>query len=333
MMIRRFWWQRIQLFLVGTLIVVLLQSCHDLAQRSQTQLSEVVSSNCRTVQHELGKSCVPLNPQRVIVTDQESLEILVALGVYPIATPSSNRVANKTAILKQRMKPIIDLGKEGQPNLESMVKLKPDLIIGTYISHQNYELFSRIAPTVSIDPIHDEWKKTLQQFGEILNKSQEAEKLLDAYHQKIKDLKSIFEQKPGDTKVSIMRFYTTLQFTQFMNHVSFPGSVIEELQHVSIPAVQRQLGGSDGTFVQVSLERVDLLDADAIFVALDPGADKNFKIYANSPLWQTLQAVKNQHVYIVDSGYWIFGNILSANAILDDVFKHLGQESHSVQSN
>jgi iron complex transport system substrate-binding protein len=325
-MISKAWWQRIQLFLVGTLMVVLLQSCHDLTQRSQTQLSEAVPPTCRTVQHELGESCVPLHPQRVIVMDQESLEILVALGIQPIATPSSNRVANKTAILKQRIKPI-DLGKEGQPSIEKMVQLRPDLIIGTYILPQDYKLFSRIAPTVSIDPIHDEWKKTLQQFGEALNRNQEAEKLLDAYHQRIKDLKSLFEQKLGDTKVSIMRFYTTLQFTQFMNHVSFPGSVIEELQHVSIPTVQRRLGGSDGTFVQVSLERVDLLDADAIFVALDPGADKNFQIYADSPLWQTLNAVKNKRVYIVDSGYWIFGNILSANAILDDVVKHLGQEN------
>ncbi|MBF2029837.1 MAG: ABC transporter substrate-binding protein [Oscillatoriales cyanobacterium C42_A2020_001] len=145
----------------------------------------------------------------------------------------------------------------------------------------------------------------------------------------MKNLKSIFEQKLGDTKVSIMRFYTTLQFTQFMNHISFPGSVIEELQYVSIPTIQRELGGSDGTFVQISLERVDLLDADAIFVALDPGADKNFQIYANSPLWQTLKAVKNQRVYIVDSGYWIFGNILSANAILDDAVRYLLKENHS----
>lgn len=326
MMIRKSWWQRIQLFLVGTLMVVLLQSCHDLAQRSQTQFSEVVPPNCRTVQHKLGESCVPLHPQRVIVMDQESLEILVALGVHPIATTSSNRVANKTTILNQRIKPIIDLGKEGQPSLESIVKLKPDLIIGMYIDPQNYKLFSQIAPTVSMNYRHAEWGKTFQEFGNLLNKRLKAEELLEAYQQRIKALKSTFEEKLSETKISIMRFYTTLEFTQFMNHQSFPGSVIEDLQFISIPAVQRQLKGTDETYVSVSLERVDLLDADAIFVALDPGADKNFQIYANSPLWQTLKAVKNQRVYIVDSGYWIFGNILSANAILDDIFKHLGQE-------
>lgn len=40
-------------------------------------------------------------------------------------------------------------------------------------------------------------------------------------------------------------------------------------------------------------------------------------------MWQALNVVKNERVYTVDSSYWIFGNIQSANAILDDLFKYL----------
>lgn len=319
------WWQHTKLFLVGTLIVVLIQSCGGLlSQPSQ----EPISSNCRIIQHELGKSCIPIDPQRIIVMDQDSLEILVALGIKPIATTRANRTGNKTSILSDKIDTIVDLGKEGQPNLEKIVQLNPDLIVGMYMEPQNYKLFSGIAPTISMDFSHAEWKRVLRQFGEVLNKKQEVEKLLAAYEQRIKDIRSVVEQKLGDTKVSIMRFYTTLEFTQFMNHVSFPGSVIEELKLISIPTVQRQLKGTDETYVNVSLERVDWLDADAIFVALDPGAEKNFQTYADSPLWQTLKAVKNQRVYFVDSGYWVFGNILSANAILDDVLKYLVKENN-----
>lgn len=320
------WWQRIALFLVGTLIVVLIQSCDMLlSQPLQPEKSEA-ASNCRTVQHQLGESCIPLAPQRIVVTDQDSLEILIALGLKPIATTRANRTGNKTSILTGKIDTIIDLGKEGQPNLEKIVQLNPDLIIGMYMEPQNYKLFSGIAPTVSMEFSHAEWKKTLQQFGEVLDKKQEVEKLLDAYQQRVEDLRFAVKQKLGDMKVTIMRFYTTLEFTQFMNHVSFPGSVIEELKQISIPTIQRQLKGTDETYVMVSLEQVDWLDADAIFVALDPGAEKNFQTYADSPLWQTLKAVKNQRVYIVDSGYWVFGNILSANAVLDDVLKHLIQK-------
>ncbi|MBD1842683.1 iron-siderophore ABC transporter substrate-binding protein [Cyanobacteria bacterium FACHB-63] len=322
------WWQRITLFLVGTLIVVLIQSCHALlSQPSQTQ--EAVPSNCRVVQHQLGKSCIPLNPQRIVVMDEDSLEILAALGMKPIATARANRTGNKITLLSGKIDTIVELGRDGQPNLEKIVQLNPDLIIGMFVGEQNYKLLSGIAPTVSMDFSHDKWKKTLQQFGEVLNKNQEVEKLLDAYQQRVENLSSVVKQKLGDTKVSIMRFYTTLEFTQFMNHVSFPGSVIEELKFVSIPEIQRQLKGTDETYVNVSLERVDWLDADAIFVALDPGAEKNFQIYESSPLWQTLKAVKNQRVYKVDSGHWVFGSILSANAVLDDVNKYLVQKQNS----
>lgn len=35
----------------------------------------------------------------------------------------------------------------------------------------------------------------------------------------------------------------------------------------------------------VSLERVDLLEADAMFIAIAPDAKDNFQKYKNSPLW------------------------------------------------
>jgi iron complex transport system substrate-binding protein len=316
-MIHKSWGRPIQLFLVGTLIAVLLQSGGGL------QAGKPEISNCRRVQHQLGESCIPHHPQRVVVMDQESLEILVALGIKPIAAPRANRVGNKTPILEGKIDAVIELGRESNPSLERIVQLNPDLIIGMFIDPQNYKLFSGIAPTVSMEFSHAEWKKTLQQFGAVLDKHREASQLLESYKQKIESLKSTIQQKLGNVKITVMRFYTTIEFTQFMNHVSFPGSVIEDLKLVSIPSVQRQLKGTDETYVNISLEQVNLLDADAIFVALDPGAAKSFQIYADSPLWQTLKAVKNQRVYQVDSGYWVFGSILSANAILDDLEQYL----------
>jgi iron complex transport system substrate-binding protein len=60
-----------------------------------------------------------------------------------------------------------------------------------------------------------------------------------------------------------------------------------------------------------------------MFVTLDPNAEENFNKYRHTVLWQQLNVVRNNQVYTVDSGYWIFGNILAANAILDDLSKYL----------
>jgi iron complex transport system substrate-binding protein len=314
----------IKLFLIITLAVILFKGCYTFSfQKTYSSKVKSLTTECRIIKHELGESCIPINPQRIIVTDQGSLEILAALGLKPIAATTANRVGNKAPILKEKIDKIIDLGKESQPNLEKIVKLSPDLIVGYSLSYQNYQLFSQIAPTVSIEYKENGWKETLLQVAKLINQAQEAKKLLEKYHQRIESLSLNFARKMGNTEISVMRFYTTLKFTQFLNELSFPVSILEELK-LSIPLVQRQISSNaDVSYNNVSLERVNLLESDAMFIALDPGSEENFKKYQNSPLWQTLNVVKINRVYTVDSGYWIFGNILSANAILDDLVKYL----------
>lgn len=258
--------------------------------------------------------------------DQESLEILVALGLNPIATTTPNLVADKMSILRDKVPAIVDLGKEGQPNLEKIVQLKPDLIMGIYLTPQLYSLLSQIAPTLPVQFSQTGWKDILRQVAKNIDRSQEAEKLLTDYQQRIETLRSRFAQQFGHLKVCVMRFYTNVQFTQFLNDRSFQVSVMEELKALSIPDFQRQQQQpphSDWGYVMVSLENIDWLEADAMFVAVDPRAEKSFQQYTSSPLWQTLNVVKQGRVHTVDSGYWVFGNILSANAILDDLSKFL----------
>ncbi|MBC6436471.1 iron-siderophore ABC transporter substrate-binding protein [Nostoc sp. HG1] len=311
-----------------TLSIIFLKGCYTVyAKKTYSPKVKLSTSECRIIKHELGESCIPLHPQRIIVTDQESLEVLVALGLKPIAATTANRVGNKAPILKGKIDNIIDLGKESQPNLEQIVKLHPDLIVGFSWSSQNYQLFSQIAPTVSIEYKENGWKETLLQVAKLVDKAQEAEKLLAAYQQRIENLSLIFAQKFQNKEISVMRFYTTIEFTQFLNQLSFPVAILEDLK-LSIPLAQRQVSiGASASYSNVSLERVDLLESDAMFIALDPGSEENFQTYQNSPLWQTLNVAKNNQVYTVDSGYWIFGNILSANAILDDLVKYLVEES------
>ncbi|MEO3704344.1 hypothetical protein [Trichormus azollae] len=81
-----------------------------------------------------------------------------------------------------------------------------------------------------------------------------------------------------------MRFYTDIQFRQFLNELSFPVGILEEL-NLSIPLAQRQVSsGAKVSYNLVSLEGVNLLEADAMFIALDPGLEENLKKYKSSPL-------------------------------------------------
>ncbi|HIK06865.1 MAG TPA: iron-siderophore ABC transporter substrate-binding protein [Trichormus sp. M33_DOE_039] len=282
------------------------------------------NSECRLIKHELGETCIPPNPQRIIVTDQVALEAVIALGLKPIGAPDTSYVASKSSFLKDKISGITYIGKEHQFNLEKILDLHPDLIISLYgISSTNYQLFSKIAPTVQFKYVHARWQQSLQQIADVLGRAEKAEKLLIEYKQRLTKFRSIFQNKINHIKVSVSRFHGGVKLPEFRSQFSFPGSILYELG-ISMPDAQSQLIKTpDDTLVILNLERIDLLDADVLFVAVDPGARDLFQKYQNTRLWQTLNVVQNQRVYSVDSSYWIFGSILSANAIVDDLFKYL----------
>ncbi|WP_071189211.1 iron-siderophore ABC transporter substrate-binding protein [Trichormus sp. NMC-1] len=314
----------LKLFLIITLSVIFIKGCYNFPnQKILSSKSQVIKSKCRIIKHELGESCIPLQPQRIIALDETSMEALLALDLKPIAATQPNIAGSIIPKLGKKAEGIISLGKNSQPNIEKMVQLNPDLILGFSLSSEQYKLFSQIAPTVTFNYIQFGWKDALSRIAEIIEKREQAKKLLEEYQQRVEKLRAFTNHNLKGKTVSISRFYAGNQFTEFRTKYSFPGSVITEVG-IPLPEIQNQLTTNENQpLVSVSLERLDLINADILFIVLDPGAEENFKKYQNSPLWQNLKAVQNQRVYTVNSSYWIFGNILSANAILDDLFKYL----------
>jgi iron complex transport system substrate-binding protein len=159
----------------------------------------------------------------------------------------------------------------------------------------------------------------------MLNRSQQARQQLENYQDRVEKLRRAIGDRLEKTEVSVVRFYADGRL-EFRDSSSFPGSVLKD---VGLPRPAVQYEGNSGFTQSVSAERLDLLDGDVMFVALDAGAQEAFARFQKDPLWQKLEAVQNNQVFTVDSGYWIFGNVLAANAILDDLFKYLVEERES----
>ncbi|MER3495199.1 MAG: iron siderophore-binding protein [Mastigocladus sp. ERB_26_2] len=317
----------IQPFFLIALFLLWMTACDSQAiQKTDISKTHLGSSECRVIQHELGETCVPLQPQRVIVTDEGALDAVLGIGLQPIAAAESNLAGSRgRQFAGKKIEEIISIGKSSQVNIERMVQLHPDLILGFYFTPENYKLFSQIAPTVKLEAkyLKDGWKDSLREVGEILGKTEQADDALAQYQQRVRQLQKLINEKLGTMEVSASRFYAGLHNPQFDTIFSFSGWILKEVG-LSAPRHQLQATTSPDTYsVLVSLERVDLLDADVLFAMLDPGAEENFKKYQKSQLWQLLKVAKNGRVYTVDSGYWYGGNILAANAILDDLYRYL----------
>ena len=62
----------------------------------------------------------------------------------------------------ERVKNTKVVGTERDINLEAVMKLQPDLIIGNKMRHEKiYEQLKEIAPTVYAETLRGDWKKTL----------------------------------------------------------------------------------------------------------------------------------------------------------------------------
>jgi iron complex transport system substrate-binding protein len=310
----------------GVLLVALLQSCIGLGnQQPESLQSAPEAPGCRMVHHALGETCVPLEPQRVITLSVPSLGDALALGIQPIATIVY--FDDPPPYLAGSLDSIQILGKEEQPNLEKILALKPDLIIG--IKHSTERInnqLTQIAPTV-VDNWdgYPSWREHFDFVANVLGKSKLAEQIWSRYYQRIQSLKSALENSPQTVEVSFVHMCCGTIDIDGKN--SFNGSILADVGLRRPPAQAIPIAGG---IKSISEERLMDIDGDILFVATD-GEEAAQKItnLKQNPLWQKLRAVQNDRVYPVNYPTWRGGNPLAADAVIDDLFKYLVEEQSS----
>jgi iron complex transport system substrate-binding protein len=274
----------------------------------------------------MGETCVPLNPQRIVVLDSEMLEAAIALDKKPVGSP-----------LEYVMSPvptegIENLGDVDAINLERVLALKPDLILGLADFTAPYSQLSQIAPTVLLDFEHSgEWKERFVFVGEVLGKSEEVDRVMSNYYQRAKE----FQEKmtaSKETEVSVVRIYPTQ--INLYTKAGFPGTILEDAG-LSRPASQdlnlEETKGLADNPIQYSIseEVINKADGDAVFVVVGNWDDKIQEVLTSlktDPLWTKLEAVEQGKVYEVGD-YWIGTGVIAANAMLDDLFEYLVEDN------
>ncbi|AFY58533.1 ABC-type Fe3+-hydroxamate transport system, periplasmic component [Rivularia sp. PCC 7116] len=153
--------RQIQLLLFSIITALILIGCEINTSENISSNPENTISQTRVVKHAMGKTKVPLNPKKVVVIG--GLDNALALGIKPIAatTLGDNNYLN---YLESKTKEVRKVGVNGSPNLEKILYLKPDLILGLNWDADIYQQLSQIAPTVLADA-DKSWKEWLTKFA------------------------------------------------------------------------------------------------------------------------------------------------------------------------
>ncbi len=291
--------------------------------QSKTGAGGAASNNegPRKITHIMGESEVPAHPVRVVTLTNEATEAVLALGIKPVAAVESFYGSPWYEHLKKDLEGVKPLGVEGQPNLELIASVKPDLIIGNKLRQEKiYEQLKAIAPTVFSETLRGEWKSNFALYADTLNKKAEGDKVIADFDKRIDDFKLKAGDKLKAEKVAVVRFMGGK--TRFYYGDMFSGVILKQ---IGFPRSDPK--SDEKSFEDITKERLTELDAaDKIFYFTyeigDGKGEKQEQEWMNDPLWKNLKVVKNNKLIKVNDATWnTAGGVKAANLMLDDLYK------------
>lgn len=287
------------------LMIILLTAC-DRPPVVSNLASETIGYP-KTIITALGKAEIDQSPRRIVALGSGSEDILLALGIVPIAIESHYWGGDRQGYLPwfkeeierrgARLPVIIEMYPE--LDIEKIIKLKPDLILATQsgITQADFNALSYFAPVVAYPD--KPWQTTPQQqiklIANELDKQPQGKKLsveldamLVAAGHRIPNIQNyqFAYIKAGTTANSLSIYVKNDPRVDTLVHIGL--SLLPLAKTVTAPF---------GSFaVNIGLENADLLnDADILLTWYN--SEKERQQTESQPLFQSIRAVR-QGVYI-----------------------------------
>jgi iron complex transport system substrate-binding protein len=278
-----------------------------------------------TVEHRFGSTTVEQEPERVAVVGLTEQDIVLELGVVPIATTEwyGEQPSAVWPWAQEKLggaKPTVLSTADGF-QFEKVASLEPDLIIGTNsgMTKEDYDKFSAIAPTVAGvkggTDYFSPWDQQTELVAAALGKAEQGKQLV----QDVKDAyaKSAAEHPDFEGKTATFiqnAFYDGKIYaypeglgTEFLEYLGFV--INPKLKEIKTPK---------GEQVGLSEERFDLADADVMVFATEEEGD--IGALEKVPTFEKLGAVRDGRVVYTDdtlAGALYFTTPLSLKYSLD----------------
>jgi len=300
--------------LLGTTIII---GTFFLAACSKNHSEEINSTKNREVTDALGnKVTIPDQPKRIIGTYLE--DYLIALGEKPVAqwTVGNNNIQD---YLTKDLKDIPTISYDLP--YEKVLKYKPDLLLissSALVEGGKYQEYSKIAPTYVVKNGENvNWRDQLTDIASVLNKKEQAKKVLDKYNTLTKSTQEELGRKAAGKSAAVLWVTNNQVFMVSDSRAS--GVVLYEDLGIKVPSLVKEISESaTADWSPVSLEKLADLDADHIFLI---NSDPSAPLFQES-IWKNLLAVKNNQVHTYDKkGSWLYNGPIANTQIVADVKK------------
>ena len=311
---------RVRAGALALVAVLSLPACGGTDEESASAASSSDSAFPRTVEHARGETEIPAQPERVVVLDTGELDSLVALGVTPVGAVTTDVATGFLSYLQGAAADVEEVGTIGEPNLEAIAALQPDLILSNEVRHAElYDELSQIAPTVFAADLGDTWKENFDLAAEALGMEDEAAEVMEQYQSDAEALGASLEIAEGTT-VSPVRFLAG--GIRVYSPRSFIGTVLSD---IGLPLVELP-EGEVPTFAELSPEQITQADADLVlYSSYGTTQESGQEAVVAGPLWSRLSAVEEGRAFEVEDDVFYTGiGPTAASLIVERLGEDLG---------
>jgi iron complex transport system substrate-binding protein len=323
-----------RLFSLIVAIIFMLLAVMPLAAQSTT----ACEASFRLVEHALLDEpiCVPENPERIIALDVTAFELMLMLGIEPIARADEGSLqaiyGNAPAVYERVTAMLEDVPVYGayyQLNVEFALEVQPDLVF-TYAQDPTIEQLSAFTTVVTNPSTTRErsWSELSSFYAAVLGVTEAYQEAMRTYEDRLE----VFIEYRDPAFAGASMVY--VQDAAGQNYIGLPGLPLWEtfadagfVPVETLPTTPEEAFEEFGDLITpLNLEQIDRIDADIIILANGNIRQNDFEAsaeliesYRNDPLWQTLSAVQNDRFYPV-SVHWQSNGLVSVHAVLDDMF-------------
>lgn len=280
-------------------------------------------ANTRTVETAYGPVSIRGTPERVVTLYEGALDAAIATGIKPVGAVITRGGTDVAEYIQPQANGVDIVGTPGETNIEAVIALNPDLILASaQLSKEQYNLLSRIAPTIVPDfPAFtpDTWKQETRIFAESLGRANAGIKVISEVEDRIVEVSKLVDTMlgPNQRETALIRWMP--QGPLVMSEGLFSASLL------SATGFKVDAGGSvkDGRphSHPLSQENLELIDHQWIFLAtLNADGDEALSAARKSQAFQRLKANRAGRIVTVNGQLWTSASgPLAATEILNDI--------------
>ena len=276
----------------------------------------------KTIVHDFGTTKLKKVPKRIVILDNLYGEILNPLDITPVGATTGQADSQEfSTLFKKQYKDakVVSVGWQGNPDLDKIAELKPDLILMTGEQEDLYEELSEIAPTVGYQINTDEnwdYHETSLKVAEIFDKRDEMKKDLDRLDAREAVFAENVKAKFGNQKLMYLRVTDNDIRYYAYGHFGY----LYDTYHFN----RAETFNPDDMFQVIDPDKLKDINPDLLIVQADSQELLDNKL-KNSPVWTSLKAVQNNKVIYADYSTYMLGfGIVSQEAIMKQISDEWG---------